>query len=362
MNESAAAAPLLVLAIYSGMIIVASLAGGWIPLAARLTHTRLQVAISFVAGFMLGIGVLHLLPHAWHQLHSIDRTVTWLLAGFLVMFLAQRFFHFHHHDVPDETDASEPSQFHDDHHDHHHHSAPSEHHGHSLAEQSARRLSWTGAAIGMTFHSLIDGIALAASVQADAGATGVWALGLGAFLVILLHKPFDAMAISTLMAAGGKSRYTCHLVNGVFALAIPLGAALFYVGAGQFSGEHFLGAALAFTAGTFLCISTSDLLPEIQFHTHDRWKLTFALLFGLGLAALIGKFEATGHDHHRPTGEEQGHAQASPEQSDPTDLRNSADRGDDCPEILQAAASPPPATVPVPNEKATLARGWFQVH
>jgi zinc and cadmium transporter len=84
----------------------------------------------------------------------------------------------------------------------------------------------------------------------------------------------------------------------LFALAIPLGAALFYLGAGQFSHEQFLGAALAFTAGTFLCISTSDLLPEIQFHTHDRLKLSFALLAGLGMAAFIGQFETAGHDHH----------------------------------------------------------------
>jgi zinc and cadmium transporter len=211
----------------------------------------------------------------------------WLLAGFLIMFFAQRFFHFHHHDVPD--DAAEHDHFsHSDH----------EHCEHSLAEQSASRLSWVGAAVGMTLHSLIDGVALAASVQAEAD--GAWARGLGAFLVILLHKPFDAMAISTLMRAGGRSKYSCHLVNGLFAVAIPVGVALFYLGASR-SGDmesEVLGAALAFSAGTFLCISTSDLLPEIQFHTHDRVKLSFALMAGLGLAVLIGRFETSGHDHH----------------------------------------------------------------
>jgi zinc and cadmium transporter len=286
MNEHASTAVLI--AVYSGLIILASLAGGWLPLAAKLTHTRLQVAISFVAGLMLGVGTLHFLPHAWSRFRSIDRTVGWLLAGFLVMFLAQRFFHFHHHDVPDEVAE----------HDHFSH-ADHEHCQHSLAEQSARRLSWVGAAVGMTLHSLIDGVALAASVRAEADSHGSWLRGLGAFLVILLHKPFDAMAISTLMAAGGKSKYTCHLVNGFFALAIPLGVGLFYLGIEQSGAiaEQILGAALAFAAGTFLCISTSDLLPEIQFHTHDRVKLSLALMAGLGLAVLIGSFETSGHDH-----------------------------------------------------------------
>ena len=279
----------MLIGIYSGFIILASLAGGWLPLATRLTHTRLQLAISFVAGLMLGVGTLHMLPHAWHQLHSIDRAVSWMLAGFLVMFFAQRFFHFHHHDVPD--DAAE--------HDHFSH-ANHEHCQHSLAGQSASRLSWVGAAAGMTLHSLLDGLALAASVHADSHGSDGIAKGMGAFLVILLHKPFDAMAISTLMSAGGKSKYTCHLVNGLFALAIPCGVALFFSGINQSASETsaILGVTLAFTAGTFLCIATSDLLPEIQFHTHDRVKLSLALMAGLGLAILIGKFETSGHDHH----------------------------------------------------------------
>jgi zinc and cadmium transporter len=272
---------------YCALIILASLAGGWIPLLIRLTHTRLQIAISFVAGFMFGMGMLHLLPHAWHQLRSIDRAVLWLIAGFLVMFFTQRFFHFHHHDVPDEPGL----KVEDDHDRHAHHKA-------SLAEQSASRLSWTGAALGLTLHSLFDGLALAASVQAEAQPSGGWTTGLGTFLVIVLHKPFDAMAVSTLMAAGGRSRVSCHWVNGIFALAIPVGVLLFFLGAHQYgqASSQFLGAVLAFTAGTFLCISTSDLLPEIQFHTHDRLKLSLALLLGLGLAFGIGRFETTGHD------------------------------------------------------------------
>jgi zinc and cadmium transporter len=290
--------PVALLFIYCLLILVASLAGGWIPLFIRLTHIRLQVATSFVAGLMLGVGVLHLLPHAWHELLSIDHTAWWLLTGFVVMFFIERFFHFHHHDVPgeeNEEDGVIDEHTHELHpHDHAHCDHP-----HSLADRSARRLSWGGAALGLTLHTLIDGVALAASVEAEArGGGSGWLLGLGTFLVIILHKPFDAMAIGTLMAAGGWSRRSRHFVNGLFALAIPLGVLLFHFGARQYSeeGQVFLGAALAFAAGTFLCIATSDLLPELQFHSHDRGKLSLALLAGLALAALIGAFETSGHD------------------------------------------------------------------
>ena len=281
--------PAWLLTIYCALVLLASLLGGWLLLIIRPTHTRLQLAISFVAGLMLGIALLHFLPDADEQLHSLDQTTMWMLGGFLVMFFLQRFFHFHHHDSaegdPEDCDhghavLAEPEPDH-------------EHHAHTLADKSARQLSWVGTALGLTLHSLLDGLALAAAVEA--GARGHVSLaGFGVALVVILHKPFDAMAISTLMTAGGSSRFSRHLLNSLFALASPIGAVLFYLGANQFAGSDaaFLGWALAFCAGTFLCIASSDLLPELQFHSHDRFKLSVALLAGLTLAVLIKQFES----------------------------------------------------------------------
>jgi zinc and cadmium transporter len=152
-------------------------------------------------------------------------------------------------------------------------------------------LSWVGTALGMTLHSLLDGLALAASVMAAKKGEDSLA-GLGVALVVILHKPFDAMAVTTLMTASGSSRNSRHLLNGLFSLASPLGAVLFMVGASQFADSNavFLGSSLAFCTGTFLCISCSDLLPELQFHSHDRFKLSIALLAGLGVAMLIKYF------------------------------------------------------------------------
>ncbi|MFO1502115.1 MAG: ZIP family metal transporter [Verrucomicrobiota bacterium] len=289
----------MLLACYCGLTLVASLAGGWIPLWLRLTHTRLQVATSFVAGMMLGIAVLHLLPHAAAAFRSTERTAAWLLGGFVFMFFIQRFFHFHHHDVPDEAPEREPAEPDEEH----------CHHDHTLAHKSARQLSWGGAALGLTLHSFIDGVALAASVAAEHHTHQEWMLGFGTFLVVILHKPFDAMAIGTLMAAGGWSRTSRHWINVAFALAIPLGVLGFYFGAAHFTAgsSHFLAAALAFTSGTFLCIAASDLLPELQFHSHDRIKLSLALLTGLILAAGIAKLEREGHEHDRGEKVQAGH-------------------------------------------------------
>jgi zinc and cadmium transporter len=274
------------LTIYCVLVLVASLAGGWLLLIINPTHRRLQMAISFVAGLMLGIALLHFLPDAEEQLHSLNRTAAWMLGGFLAMFFLQRFFHFHHHDSA-EGDPEDCRHEHTETGGHGH-----QHHAHALADKSARQLSWVGTALGLTLHSLLDGLALAAAIEA--GAHGhVKLAGLGVALVVILHKPFDAMAISTLMTASGSSRFSRHVLNGLFALASPVGAVLFYFGASQFVGLDvaFLGCALAFCAGTFLCIASSDLLPELQFHSHDRFKLSAALLAGLIVAVLIKQFE-----------------------------------------------------------------------
>ena len=287
------------LAVYCALVVLASLTGGWLLILMRPTHTRLQVAISFVSGLMLGIALLHFLPDSLEQLKDPDRAVDWMLGGFMGMFFLQRFFHFHHHDTPvgDPEDccheeAAHAGHEHEGHGHEHGHEHHEHHHAHTLADKSAQQLSWVGTALGMTLHSLLDGIAMAAAVMAaKQGDTKL--AGLGVALVVILHKPFDAMAVTTLMTASGSSRFARQLLNGAFALVSPLGAGLFLLGASQLAETNaaFLGCALAFCAGTFLCIASSDLLPELQFHSHDRFKLSVALLAGLGVAIVIKYFE-----------------------------------------------------------------------
>jgi zinc and cadmium transporter len=287
--------PTLLLVIYCSLVILASLAGGCVLLGMHLTHARLQMAVSVVAGLMLGMALLHFIPHAVHQNHSLNQTLYCVLGGFLVMFFLQRFFPHHHHDVsegaPEQVNpgngnllAQDQVQGHD-------------HPRHTLAEQSAGRLSWAATTAGMAFHSVLGGVALAAAVAAESGKLGA-TVGLGTALVIILHKPFDAMTVSTLMAASGCSRFSRQVLNVLFALVTPLGALLFYAGVSHFLGADpaFVGSALGFCAGTFLCIACADLLPELQFHSHDRLKLSLALAAGLLIAILIGKLEPSDHE------------------------------------------------------------------
>ena len=97
------------------------------------------------------------------------------------------------------------------------------------------------------------------------------------------------------MLRAGVPGPLAHLVNLGFALMIPAGVGLFFARASAGSGRRpsaaLTAAALAFSAGTFLCIALSDLLPELQFHAHDRCKLSAALLAGVGLMAAAVAWE-----------------------------------------------------------------------
>lgn len=330
---------------YCLLIATASFAGGLLPTWIKLTHTRLQTLMSFVGGMILGVALLHMLPHAIAGYDNVDVLVTAMLVGVLTMFFLMRVFHIHHHepvpenDVPSTGDAksdghddagegqapashdqehhdqahhdqAHPDQKHTDHkcqghghshgHDHSHGKAESKHlHSHGKA-------NWIGLAIGFAVHTVMDGVALAASVIVAAAHHDHFELyGFGIFLAIVLHKPLDAMSIAWTAKAGGWSKKWMTIANVAFAMMCPLGALAFFIGV---DGESERGAAivaivLAFSAGVFLCISLSDILPEVSFHSHDRAVLSVALVLGVILAWSIGFLEP---DHvHRYEGTDQ---------------------------------------------------------
>jgi len=282
--------PLATLSIYCLAIMAASMLGGYVPLCIRLTHARAQLLMSFVAGLMLGVSLLHLLPHAIDEAQSVDSVTQWMVGGFVAMFLLLRAFHFHQH----EPRAHEVDE-----------ACPHEHqHAHGSSS-----VNWLGVAVGMSIHTLIDGVALAANVLAETEEAGSsWLAGVGTFLAIALHKPLDSLSITSVMTAGGWSPRVQHLANFAFSLMCPLGCALFLLGLHHVvERQHFaLGCVLGLSAGVFLCIALADLMPEIDLHDRDGVRLYLALLLGLALAYGIHSIEpAHEHNHEHP------HTQAS---------------------------------------------------
>ena len=305
------------LAFYLLLIVGAAFAGGSSIAFLSLGHRRMQVLLSLTGGIMLGVGLLHLLPHAALELNGrLDDTMPWVLAGFFGMFLLERAFRSHAHHAADGTHDGHCQGAHE-----RHDQAPNQHHGHSPAagkpSAHGHRWAWCGAFSGLALHSLADGAALAAAVDADGG--GLLA-GFAAFLAIVLHKPFDAGIIATLMIQSGATAKARRLVNAIYALVVPLGAFAFLLSLQFFGGDRspLLGIALALAAGAFLCIAAADLLPEVEFHSHDRLLLSAALALGITIAWGITVVERSSHAHRGHRGRPSAGAdQARPNPNSP---------------------------------------------
>jgi zinc and cadmium transporter len=274
-----------VLAVQLALIAAAAFAGGSSIAFLSLGHRPMQVLLSLTGGMLLGVGMLHLLPHAVHALDGrVETAAGWATLGFFLMFLLERAFHGHaHHTADDGGHACGHG------HDHDHHAAGA----------AAGRWAWVGAFAGLALHGLADGAALAASVRADAAHGGGLASGLATFLAILFHKPFDSAIIATLMIGAGASAGGRRLVNAAYALVVPLGAAAFLASLRLFGDQQgdVVGIAMALAAGAFICIAAADLLPEVQFHSHDRVLLTASLALGLAIAWGITVLERSSHAH-----------------------------------------------------------------
>ena len=124
--------------------------------------------------------------------------------------------------------------------------------------------------IGLTLHSVIDGIVLGSGALMPA-------LGLIVFVAIVAHKLPAVFSMSSILVAGGFRQKRVLRFIGILSLATPAGAFLAYFGLrGLDPGVwHF---AVALSAGTFLYVAVSDVLP------HAQWQGKAAIRNGIALA------------------------------------------------------------------------------
>lgn len=302
---------------YCSAIVIVALAGGLLPLRRRIGHVTLQVYLSLSAGAMLGAAFFHMLPESSHL--CPEHFGFWMAVGVLGLYVIERFLSPHSHDA----DGAEPETGHGEiaapacagthAHAHTHDAAP------QASRSAAPKIAGWSAVLGLFLHTLMGGAALGSAVIGHDATPG---LGLAVFLATVLHKPADAFTISTLLTKAGFSRARTLGIQVAFALTLPLGVVLYAAGESAVSsvmlGSTLTGAVLAFSAGTFVCIALSDLLPEVQFHSHDRGRLFAAVIFGAAVMWATALFEPP-HMHGPPpaaAAEEDDHGHDHPHDHD----------------------------------------------
>ena len=228
---------------------------------------RSDLLLSFSGGVMLGAAFFHMLPEAI-ELGGAG-VVPWVLArlpGPLPAGAVRPHPHL-------RRAGDEPGPLH-----RHHRTQPHDHPGHVHGDEAGCEVHTLGLAawVGMSIHTMVDGFALGAANH-EAG------LGLLVFIAILAHKIPSSFSLSAILRGEGYGRMRALWMNAFFALMVPLGAAV-YVGLRELVAvERFTAFALAFSGGTFLHLSLSDILPDLHRRAGSKWRLTGALLAGLAL-------------------------------------------------------------------------------
>lgn len=279
--------PYFLALLFSLPVVVVSLIGGWLPHVINFTHAKTQMFMALVSGFMIGVAMLHLLPHGIEQLASVYEEsavklgVICLVGGIVIMFATLRLLSFHDHEP---VSTSKDSQL-------------TIHTGH---------VTWLTVVAGLSVHTLIEGFAVGSSLGLEQGVDldhhaeegeYAWSLTFAVVLAIVLHKPLDALAVVGIMKHSGFQKKVLWLTNVGFALICPVGALLllFFLREILHDYEYVLGFVLSVISGAFLCIALADLLPEAFRHRHDRVKIFIAFLCGVLLIFLFGLFTPEAH-------------------------------------------------------------------
>jgi len=214
------------------------------------------VAIS--AGSLMGGAFLHLIPEAIESVggeHGVDKIALAVLVGFALFFILERVLHWHH----------------------------CHKHGGDCPIHPFTYLNL----IGDGLHNFIDGVVIVAAFS-----LGV-ELGIATTLGVILHEIPQEISDFGVLVYGGFTKIKALLFNffsGVFAV---LGAICGFVLINFVQG--IIPLLVGITAGGFIYISASDLIPELHKESKFFKSLISFGCFFVGIALMF--FLKTGHGH-----------------------------------------------------------------
>lgn len=221
-----------------------ALVGGLTTLLQPQTQDRLLLPlIALAAGTLLGGALFHIAPQAAASLAPL-RAMIWLAAGFAVFLALEQFLSWHH--------------------------------AHLASAPRPKPMTYL-ILIGDACHNLLGGLGIASVFLIDPRA------GIVAWFAAAAHEIPQELGDFAILLHGGWPRRRALLWNFISALTFPLGALL-----ACFASQHFDVAGFAlFSAGTFVYIAASDLIPEIKMQPGLRDAATHYALFAAGLGGML---------------------------------------------------------------------------
>ncbi len=244
---------------YSLVILLGAVLGALVVVFTE-KQARLVTFLAFAAGVMFGAAFFHLLPEAYHG--GGMWTFGLVPAGFIFLGVLDRFVMTHACEDPVGCQEHQHVQ--------------------------GKSLGMT-AFVGLSAHTLFDGIALGSAVKEG--------VGLMALLAITSHKVPSSLSLASILKAEGKSTSRIMGFAVMYGLMVPIGAGLYFAFDAVLSFESLAARALAFSAGTFLYVAVLDLIPHVSRHGRDRWMRNLAALT-TGLLLMLALAQVTQHGVH----------------------------------------------------------------
>lgn len=220
---------------------------GIITISIKLEKLRkiLFFLVSFAAGALLGDVFIHLIPEIVEEAGFGLNVSLYLLLGMLIFFILEKFIHWRHCHIP-----------------------TSKQHPHPFAIINL---------VGDGFHNLIDGMIIAGSYLASVP------LGIATTLAVVFHEIPQEIGDFGVLIHGGFTRAKALFYNFLSALTAIIGAIIVLIVGARI--ENIIIFLVPFTAGGFLYIAGSDLIPEL--HKEIGAKKSLLQLFGLVLGVLV---------------------------------------------------------------------------
>ncbi len=223
---------------------------GW---STKRLNNLIFVLVAFAAGSLMGGAFLHLMPRAIKEGLTPQQVSVWVLIGFSSFFLLERIIRWRHcHEQP---------------------------------ECDVHPVGWLNI-IGDGVHNFFDGVVIAGGFLVSPE------LGITMTLLMAAHElPQEIGDFGVLVHAGFTIKQALFW-NFVSAITAVLGAVVgFYVFA---QVKETLPYLMAFAAGNFLYISSSDLVPDL----HKEPKLSRSVIsFSIFILAIFF-MELVKHLHH----------------------------------------------------------------
>jgi len=129
--------------------------------------------------------------------------------------------------------------------------------------------------IGDSIHNFIDGMVIAASFVAN------FSLGIVTTAAVVAHEIPQELGDFGVLIYGGFTRFKALLFNFLTALTAVAGAVVgFFLSE---AAENFVLFLLSFTAGGFIYIAASDLVPELHKEADIRKSILSFAFFLIGI-------------------------------------------------------------------------------